>query len=173
MSKRKKKRQKQVESVSHDPKKARRMWLYVALGILAVLIIGPVVVLSIYIDDWSRDLSTNHAETTRSHPNPLMQPQTISGDRTDITTKVSNAILEIPSWGIESITTEGKRTIIHATRTTKLFKFTDDIRVYINDVDDGVQITATSQSRVGKGDLGQNPRNIIELMSKVRELDKS
>jgi uncharacterized protein (DUF1499 family) len=32
-----------------------------------------------------------------------------------------------------------------------------------------VVITATSQSRVGKGDLGQNPRNLIELTTALRQ----
>ncbi len=145
------------------------IWLYIALGILAVLVIGPIVVLSVYVDDWSRDLSTNHAETSKSHSNPMLHPVTVPGDRTEATKHVTDAILQLKNWSIESITTEGKRTIVHATRTTNLFKFTDDIRVYLNDVDDGVQITATSQSRVGKGDLGQNPRNIAELMKHVRE----
>lgn len=145
------------------------IWLYVVLGILAVLIVGPIVVLSLYVNDWSRDLSTNHAETTQNNPNPLLHPLTIPGERDSATAIVTNAIVQLDNWSIESITTEGKRTIIHATRTTKLFKFTDDIRVYLNDVDDGVQVTATSQSRVGKGDLGQNPRNIAELMKRVRE----
>lgn len=147
-------------------------WLYVVLGILALLIVAPIVVLSIYVDDWSRDLSTNHAETTQSHSNPLLHPLTVSGDRTEATKYVTDAIVQFENWNIASITTEGRRTIINATRTTPLFKFTDDIRVYLNEVDDGVQITATSQSRIGKGDLGQNPRNIAELMSKVRELAK-
>ncbi|MEW4565303.1 DUF1499 domain-containing protein [Bremerella sp. JC770] len=144
-------------------------WLYLVLGVLAVLIVGPLVVFSLYIDDWSRDLTTNHAETTRSHSNPLLQPLTIPGQRAGAATHVTDAIEQLDNWKVESVTPEGKRTIIHATRTTKLFKFTDDIRVYLNDVEGGVQITATSQSRVGKGDLGQNPRNIAELMSKVRE----
>jgi len=144
-------------------------WLYIALGVLTFLIVGPLVVLSLYVDNWSRDLSTNHAETTRSHSNPLMQPLTIPKERATVATYVTDAIEQLTNWKVESITPEGKRTIIHATRTTKLFQFTDDIRVYLNDVEGGVQITATSQSRVGKGDLGQNPRNIAELMSKVRE----
>ncbi|WP_207394838.1 DUF1499 domain-containing protein [Bremerella alba] len=143
--------------------------LYVVLGILAVLIVVPLVALSLIVDDWSRDLTTNHAETTRSHPNEMLRPLTVSGDRPSVAVDVSEAIERLKNWKIESITPEGKRTIIHATRTTKLFKFTDDIRVYLNDVEGGIQITATSQSRVGKGDLGQNPRNIAELMSKVRE----
>ena len=163
------KKKKQPAAEAQAPQKARRMiWLYILLGILAVLIIGPIVVLSIYVEDWSRDLTTNHAETRQSAANPLLQPLTLPGDRTQATTQVTDAIVQLNNWSIESITTEGKRTIIHATRTTPLFKFTDDIRVYLNDVDDGVQITATSQSRVGKGDLGQNPRNIAELMAKVR-----
>ncbi|QDU73217.1 hypothetical protein Pan97_01840 [Bremerella volcania] len=166
----KRKKKKSPASDSQTPKKARRMiWLYVALGLLAILIVGPIVVLSLYVDDWSRDLTTNHAETRKSDPNPLLQPLVVPGDRDKATALVTDAIVKLEDWSIESITTEGKRTIVNATRTTKLLKFTDDIRVYLNDAEDGVQITVTSQSRVGKGDLGQNPRNIAELMSKVRE----
>jgi len=155
---------------SPPPKKVRRMiWLYVALGILALLILVPLVVLATYVDDWSRDLSTNHAETSRMHANEMLHPLTVPGDRPTAATIVTDAIEELDNWKVASVTPEGKRTIIHATRTTKLFQFTDDIRVYLNDVEGGVQITATSQSRIGKGDLGQNPRNLMELMSKVRE----
>lgn len=166
---RKKNKKKKQAAQTEAPKKDRRMiWLFVILGILAVLVIAPIVVLSIYVDNWSRDLSTNHAETTQSNPNVLLQPLTVPGDRNHATSLVTNAIVKLENWNIESISTEGKRTIVKATRKTKLFQFTDDIIVYLNDVDDGIQITATSQSRVGKGDLGQNPRNIAELMSKVR-----
>ncbi|SMP50894.1 Protein of unknown function [Neorhodopirellula lusitana] len=63
---------------------------------------------------------------------------------------------------------------LHLTRTTPLFRFVDDIWVDVlplddsdsrSDSDSGTQVlvNARSQSRVGKGDLGQNPRNLKAL----------
>lgn len=145
------------------------IWLYLLLGLLAVIVIGPLVTLALIVDDWSRDLTTNHAETTPSHPNADLHPITVSGDRSEIAQIVVEAVQDIPNWKVESTSKEARRTIIHATRTTKLMRFVDDIRIYLNDTDDGIHITATSQSRVGKGDLGQNPRNLIEVMNGIRQ----
>lgn len=144
------------------------MWIYIVSAILALLVLGPVLLASLYIEDWSRDLSTNHAETTKSHPNPMQQPFAVNADREVTTSKVIRAVETIANWKVESTTQEATRTIIHATRKTKLIGFTDDIRIYLNEADGGVLITATSQSRIGKGDLGQNPRNLRELMKSVR-----
>ncbi|MDG2222830.1 MAG: DUF1499 domain-containing protein [Rubripirellula sp.] len=59
---------------------------------------------------------------------------------------------------------------IHLTRTTRLFRFVDDIRVTLNREGQGTRIDATSQSRLGKGDLGQNPRNLKEFTQMLRGL---
>ena len=42
--------------------------------------------------------------------------------------------------------------------------FYDDITVILRS-ERGNSVKATSQSRVGKGDLGQNPRNLKELVN--------
>jgi uncharacterized protein (DUF1499 family) len=47
-------------------------------------------------------------------------------------------------------------------------KYRDDIRVQIEPAAEGTRLSAESRSRVGKGDLGQNPRNLRELLDKVR-----
>ncbi len=55
-------------------------------------------------------------------------------------------------------------------RTTAIFRFVDDVVVNLTDAGDKVVVNATSQSRVGKGDLGQNPRNIDQLFRQIRKL---
>lgn len=57
----------------------------------------------------------------------------------------------------------------YLTRTTPLLRFTDDIEVFLSVSFEGTRIEIKSQSRVGKGDLGQNPRNIRELNRALRE----
>ena len=49
------------------------------------------------------------------------------------------------------------------TRRTRVFRFIDDITIEFHETTSGVRVEAESRSRVGKGDLGQNPRNLIEL----------
>ncbi|MFM9066415.1 MAG: DUF1499 domain-containing protein [Planctomycetota bacterium] len=74
--------------------------------------------------------------------------------------------------------------VIRLTRSTKLFRFVDDVTVRIEpltpDSTDAaaapdrqqespqVRLQAESKSRVGRGDLGQNPRNIRELLDSLR-----
>ncbi len=75
------------------------------------------------------------------------------------------AIEKLPRWEVVSLTEGG----IEATRKTALFRFTDDITIRVEDIDDGSQAVISSGSRIGKGDLGQNPRNIKALLEAVEE----
>lgn len=57
---------------------------------------------------------------------------------------------------------------VRLVRATRFWRFEDDVTVKISPAEGGSVVTAQSQSRVGKGDLGQNPRNLIELLGEVR-----
>ena len=48
-------------------------------------------------------------------------------------------------------------------------RFTDDIVVVLRTEGDLTRVQAQSQSRVGKGDLGQNPRNLKELVGYLKQ----
>ena len=60
--------------------------------------------------------------------------------------------------------------VLSLVRTTRLMGFADDIRVFLQTTAVGTKIDVTSQSRVGKGDLGQNPRNVREVLTALRKL---
>jgi uncharacterized protein (DUF1499 family) len=49
-----------------------------------------------------------------------------------------------------------------------LFRFKDDITVRVINRGSERVLAAKSRSRVGKGDLGQNPRNLKQLLEAVR-----
>ncbi|MBA2694159.1 MAG: DUF1499 domain-containing protein [Rubrobacter sp.] len=60
---------------------------------------------------------------------------------------------------------------IKAVRTTRIFKFEDDITIKISGDDENAHAVFESASRVGNSDLGQNRRNLRELLPAIeREL---
>lgn len=72
-------------------------------------------------------------------------------------------------WRIESEGQGEAENTIHATRQTGMMKYVDDIHLRVEPTPSGVRIHARSESRVGKGDLGQNRRNILELFRTLRK----
>ncbi len=158
------------------------------LGPIALLITGLItggIVLSIAlrIDDWKRDFSQNEAELSENATREQLKPLEFSSDSETVATALREWVQSESKWQwVSSEDTEsdtesgdGNRTIeIKLTRTTPLFRFTDDITVTIQSTTNGPsggpsggRLTAHSKSRLGKGDLGQNPRNLIELKSGV------
>jgi uncharacterized protein (DUF1499 family) len=74
---------------------------------------------------------------------------------------INSTVSTLPHWRMEK-SDEQARTL-HATRRTRLFRFVDDVYLRLEESAGGTLVHARSQSRVGKGDLGQNRRNILEL----------
>jgi len=62
-------------------------------------------------------------------------------------------------WTLEAETAD----TLHFIRRTRVFRFADDIRLMLRVDGPNVRVDAESRSRLGKGDLGQNRRNIREL----------
>lgn len=73
----------------------------------------------------------------------------------------------IRGWKVESV--DSKTSVIQTTRRTRLMGYIDDIVLRIEATSTGIRIHARSESRVGKGDLGQNRRNIQELFRTLRK----
>jgi uncharacterized protein (DUF1499 family) len=77
--------------------------------------------------------------------------------------QVEEAIRNLPRWHVES--TDAQTATIHAIRKTRLMRFVDDVSIRLEPTADGTRVHARSQSRIGGADLGQNRRNLIELLS--------
>ena len=144
----------------------RRMYLIFFAMLIALLIYW-----ASFIDDWSRDLSTNYAELTPSHADPLMRPVEIGLPPAKVADLLNTWTEGMPRWraGAED-SSEGALTV-RLTRTTALMRYVDDVEVTLRPNGTGCIVEASSQSRVGKGDLGQNPRNLRELTQFLRTLD--
>ena len=101
----------------------------------------------------------NLASTQRGHADSALQPHTYPASVADVRTRVINATLSVPRWQVRD--TSGA--VLWVTRTTRLFRFVDDLFILIEPRDSGSTVMVRSASRVGQGDLGQNRRNIREL----------
>ena len=116
-----------------------------------------------FLEDWQRDLSTNHARLDQAAKNPLLRPQVLAMEPTDAADETKRWVTSNRIWEFQSEAKEDGTIKLHLTRTTRVLRFVDDIHVEFQPHSSGVIVQAISQSRVGKGDLGQNPRNLLEL----------
>ena len=144
---------------------------YVALAITVIIIVS----VCARIDNWQRDWSTNFAETSVSAADPDLRPLTLNQRKTEVAKEILRWAETQRAWRVVTEDTAGDSIQLHLTRTTPILRMVDDVHVTIVDErpegsvdDDWSIVTATSQSRVGKGDLGQNPRNLKELCRTLR-----
>jgi uncharacterized protein (DUF1499 family) len=77
-----------------------------------------------------------------------------------------DVINSLPRFRVESV--DAAAGVIRATRTTRLFRFVDDVTLSLEPTSTGTRVHARSQARLGKGDFGQNRRNLVALLSALR-----
>lgn len=141
--------------------------LFVAI-LAGVGLVAVLVNIALKIEDWSRDLSTNTAATAVDHPDERQQPISATIKPDVLAQQVVLAIKPMSHWKLVKESSSPEQAELHLTRTTGLMGYVDDIHVTIESSPDGSLLSARSASRIGKGDLGQNPRNLRELLSAVR-----
>jgi uncharacterized protein (DUF1499 family) len=111
---------------------------------------------------WSDWLTRNWADT--DEPGGPAPPE-LPLPPADALPRVEAAIRGLPRWQVESVDPAGAA--LRATRRTRL-GFVDDVTVRLEPTPAGSRLHARSRSRVGKGDFGQNRRNLGELFAAVR-----
>ena len=152
--------------------------MYIALVLfgLALLLLAGWLVTT--VDDWSRDLTNNTASTSPEAKNPSLRPIHSTMPASELADLVAASARELPGWEVVARDETGGEIALHLVRTTRLMRFKDDITVHVRSLpsdapsqDNGrarSELAASSKSRIGKADFGQNPRNLVELMDKVR-----
>jgi uncharacterized protein (DUF1499 family) len=106
-----------------------------------------------------RGSGPNVAATDESARDPRLHPRLLPLPLEPAAEALARAVAALPRWRV--VARQGP--VISATRTTRLFRFVDDVLVLLEPADGGTQVRARSASRVGRGDLGQNRRNLAEL----------
>lgn len=143
-----------------------RKWRIMLIATILV-VLAIVISLVMQVDDWSRDLSTNRAVTSLDSPDPTLRSLELKASPDAIKAAISHFVEQSSIWELNPAP-KNEQAAVALLRTTRLFRFVDDIEVFLQETDGGTQVDVHSESRVGKGDLGQNPRNIRELLAALK-----
>src|SRR6516165_8764240 len=110
-----------------------------------------------------RWFTRNWADTSASD-DPALAPRRMPGTPPEALAQVRAALERLPRWRVESV--DPDLLTLRATRRSRLFRFVDDVTVRLDPAPGGgTLVHARSQSRVGKGDFGQNRRSLLELFA--------
>jgi uncharacterized protein (DUF1499 family) len=109
----------------------------------------------------------NWADLSEESPDPGLRAVVVPLPPDQAVPWAAALVDKLARWTVESAIPESGR--LHATHRTVLWRFIDDIRLEFRPDDGGgTIITGQSRSRIGKGDLGQNARNLRELTGALR-----
>jgi len=144
-----------------NTERSRRPLLYVSL------IITAIIMLNIFsrIENWKRDLTTNQASLEFTATDELLRPPLLSMSTAAAADRIATWVETQGKWQMVSRKSVNDGVEIRLTRTTAILRFTDDIQIMLSSEGGSTRVSAESRSRIGKGDLGQNPRNLKELVS--------
>jgi uncharacterized protein (DUF1499 family) len=123
-----------------------------------VLFWGP----TMGILDW---LKRNWADTDEA--GATVAPLDVPWPPAEGLARIETGIRQLPRWEIVSV--DQASFTVKATRATRLWRFVDDVTLRLEPHGGGSRIHGRSQSRVGKGDFGQNRRNLLQLFRALGE----
>lgn len=132
-------------------------------AIVIAIIVAVLVAIGLRIDNWERDWNTNFAELQADAEDPSLRPIEKPQSPTELADEMIQRVEQARRWSFVSRRKDGDAVIVKLTHATTLLGLVDDVEVTIEPTAAGSLLTARSQSRIGKGDLGQNPRNLREL----------
>jgi len=138
------------------------LWVLAGVTIVTIFIFS-------HIDDWSRDLTTNVAWTDES--SEKLKPLRVTKSPEVVKSDLLRVVESMSNWSVADASDDASDGTlkIHLIRTTTIMRFKDDIWVSLvpGDTAGSTMVQVRSQSRLGRGDLGQNPRNIRELLGRL------
>jgi uncharacterized protein (DUF1499 family) len=111
-------------------------------------------------------LTVNDVETGKSPAYPHLQPLAVDRPYDEVFQGAVAVIASLPRWRLVSASVEVGE--IRAEVETPLFRFVDDVTVHISK-DNPVVVNVRSRSRVGKGDLGKNAKNISLFLETLKQ----
>ncbi|AHY46318.1 Protein of unknown function (DUF1499) [Rubrobacter radiotolerans] len=117
------------------------------------------------------DLETRLGRVLRTGPNTAevstdyaVRPEQLEG-------ALLAAVERLPRWSFKKGIVSGEDSGLRFVRRTRVFGFKDDVTARVTALGtEGSRLEARSASRVGKSDLGQNPRNLKELLRALQRV---
>lgn len=115
---------------------------------------------------WRDGWTKNRADLEPGATEPDLRPIVLPRPPAEAVEWAAGVIASLPRW--EVLSQDRERGTLHATRTTRVWRFVDDVRLRFEPDGAGSRVLGTSRSRVGRGDFGQNARNLRELAVALR-----
>lgn len=133
----------------------------------AVIVVVALLSLLSQLENWQRDLTTNYAQLRPDAVDQRLRPPLISASPSEVAERITTWVAATPNWKVVTANVSLTEPQLHLTRTTRIFRWVDDIHVTLQAENGATRLQAESQSRVGKADFGQNPRNLRELLAGI------
>ena len=108
----------------------------------------------------------NRAETGKTPEYPDLQPLTVALPPSRVFEAALAVARSLPRWTV--VKADPATGVIEAEARTRLWRFVDDVTIRIAGQGGRSTVSVLSASRVGKGDLGQNARNIRAFLDALR-----
>lgn len=132
--------------------------LFIALAILVATTVGGLLVAALI---WP---VINEVETGKSAEYPEIQPQYYTTDPQRVFQETRASIDTLDGWTL--VSEDATQYSLQAQRESPFFGFVDDISIRVEPVTEFVtRVHLKSASQFGKGDFGQNARNITTLLA--------
>jgi uncharacterized protein (DUF1499 family) len=118
------------------------------------------------LDTLARWLTRNRSDLEAEAEDPRLRPVFWELAPAAAVARAADRIAGLPRWRV--VSRDPDAGTLHATHTTRFWRFVDDVHLRFEPAGSGTRIVGHSQSRIGKGDFGQNARNLRELTAALR-----
>lgn len=108
----------------------------------------------------------NRVETGKTPEYPDLQPLTAALPPGRVFEAALAVARTLPRWTV--VKAEPAAGLIEAEARTRLWRFVDDVTIRVAAKGGRTTVSVRSASRVGRGDLGQNARNIRAFLDALR-----
>lgn len=140
-----------------------RLLAFLAAALLVALFVIPSLARMAIFPIWP---VLNRVETGKTPEYPDLQPLTVALPPPLVFTAALGVARALPRWTV--VRSDPAAGLIEAEARTRLWRFVDDVTIRVIPGQGGTTISVRSASRVGKGDLGQNARNIRTFFGALR-----
>ena len=114
----------------------------------------------------------NVVETGRTPEYPNITPRVYRESRDRVFDAALHAVHRLPRWSLISSRPESGE--IRAEARTRMLRFVDDVLIRVTAGGETAVVTVRSASRIGRGDFGQNARNIRAFFDELdRQLNRA
>jgi uncharacterized protein (DUF1499 family) len=135
-----------------------------------IVLAGLLLFLLLYIDDWGRDFTTNEAFITPDSADPELRAPQYPLTTEEMIEAVRSAAGRIRNWEYVGEAGDGESVQLLFVRTSRILRFKDDVIILIKSRGGRSVVTGVSRSRIGFGDLGQNPRTLRRFLAELQDV---